>query len=142
MKKREPPKHPIGKQLRALREHSKLRALDVANSIGIRESTYSMLERSHTEPLWANACALADLFSVTLDDLRGERPAVEEQEELEQKLIEAARTCQAGDLAAKLEVRRLAAQLAAAASATAALRAAATVASSRPPPEPKRRKRG
>lgn len=140
MKKREPPKHPIGKQLRALR--GKLRALDVANSIGIRESTYSALERSQTEPKWANACALADLFSVTLDYLRGERPAAEEPEELELKLIEAASAFQAGDLAKKFEVRRLAERLVAAASAAAALRAAATVASSHPPPEPKRRKRG
>lgn len=102
----------IGKQLRRLRVERGLTHLQLANATGLTQTAISRLETNASSPSGTNLAKIADFFGVPMDALRDdERAAADAPNEIESRLIDAARKAQAGDVSALAEMRRLYAKL-------------------------------
>ena len=68
----------VAKDLQALRKARKLSRLAVAEAVRISERSYQRYENDEQEPSLPLFLALADFYSVTLDQLAGREPLPEE----------------------------------------------------------------
>ena len=62
---------PFGKVLKRLRTQNNLTQKQLADVLGISESTVGMYERGHREPAFEMLEAIADYFNVDMDYLTG-----------------------------------------------------------------------
>ena len=61
----------FNENLRAAREHKNMSQKEVADSIGVAKSTYSLYESGNREPNVQTIKKIADTLSVSADDLLG-----------------------------------------------------------------------
>lgn len=60
----------IGEKIRVARVTRKWRQSDLAAKIGCTQAYIGILERGECEPGWRIVCRIADIFRMSLDDLR------------------------------------------------------------------------